>query len=433
MICFFRDTFHIQANRHGSEKMQYVATTELAPDGRNLTTVIATLFQNFHDDIFLEIERFMRSVFPEIQRIRAPAEGGTPIMFTEVFLYDDTSGSSPVPLAECGAGIEQMLMLATAIYTANGPRLFLIDEPHAFLHLSAERSLLQLFRKHPEHQYIVATHSPLIINSVATAQNRLITKGGEGSHITDVKHVTSILDAIGLTAADLGITDVMLWIEGQSDAEVAEEVLAYFPELQQFTWRVRPMPNWVRGTHASVGKAKQMMEFCDRLLKDIWPVRIPSFFLFDGDETAQSQKEEFKKETGGRARLLPVREIENLFLSPGAIHAVLSGLCSDPQVGKTLPTLQEVTERLQALLNDTSNKKLYNYKVVPSGPDESLVIGSYVLERLWWEFAESQYDKVAYARILTKEVIKLQPEKLEPLRTLLEEWTALVLQSRGAE
>ena len=84
---------------------------------------------------------------------------------------------------------------------------------------------------------------------------------------------------------------------------------------------------------------------------------------------------------------------------------------------------------MQALLADTSNRELYNYKEAPVGPDEALVIGSHVLKKLWWEFADSQYDKVAYARILAKEVIKYDPAKLEPLRALLEEWTNLVRQS----
>ena len=52
-----------------------------------------------------------------------------------------------------------MLALAVGVLTATEPQLFLIDEPQAYLHPAAERSMLSLLESHPQHQYIIATHS----------------------------------------------------------------------------------------------------------------------------------------------------------------------------------------------------------------------------------------------------------------------------------
>jgi len=285
------------------------------------------------------------------------------------------------------------LMLATALLTATTPRLFLIDEPHAFLHPAAERSLLRLIRSHPEHQYVIATHSSVFLNAVPLSQTRLITIDGSGSHINDVLDNTAeILTELGVTAADLWLADALFWIEGPSDVGAVEALIATMPEVQDVTIRVLAMPDWMRSLSSSERKAESTVRFCEAVRDAIMPFKVPSLFVFDADEKTDDFKERITAATGNRARFLPARELENLFLVPAAIQKVLANPCS--AAGTPIPSVNVVTRSLEELLHHTDDRKLY--KIDPGAPDPAKVVGSEVLNQLWWQLTTTSYDKIKY-------------------------------------
>lgn len=424
-------SYYIHPRRTGSQSQLFEVTEGLAPDGANLTTVLATLSNNYRFTTFEQIQQFMRAAFPEITRIEvqmAPGgnNGGTPITRAQIQVVYGESGGLTVPLEHCGTGIEQMLMLATAILTAKTPRLFLIDEPHAFLHPAAERSLLQFIQDHPQHQYVVATHSPVFLNAFPLTQTRLITIGSDGSQINDVQHAAQILDEVGITAADLWSTDAMLWIEGASDVATMEEIIAGSDGWKQMSCRVVAMPDLMRSVSTSANKARQAVEFCESVREAISPIRVESLFVFDGDEKPDRLKEDIRAATAGRARFLLVRELENLFLSPPAIHAVLSEVCAD--AGTEPPSLEQIARDIEELVMQTGNHKMYKHD--PGKPDEAKVVGSQVLHELWWKWALTQYDKVRDGRELAKAVSQCDPARLEPLRAFLGELVEMVRTKR---
>src|SRR5690349_7509591 len=276
-------SYYIQPRRTGAQPVQYNVVYQLEPDGSNLTTVTATLYNNCQRTIFRELETFMRSAFPEIHHIDIRT-AGSPAIVTVHVVYGEGPEELAVPLEQCGTGVEQMLMLAVAILTATTPRLFLIDEPHAFLHPSAERSLLRFIRAHPQHQYVIATHSAVFLNSLPLAQARLITIDGAGSHINDVRHAAEVLTAVGVTAADLWSADALFWIEGPSDVRAMEELINGTPELDDVSIRVLAMPDWMRSVSASEKKAEAAVRFCEAVRDAVTPYKVPSLYLFDADE-----------------------------------------------------------------------------------------------------------------------------------------------------
>jgi predicted ATPase len=120
---------------------------------------------------FRALTDFMVEAFPEIQALTVmPGAGSQTGMLA--LNYEDID--DPVPLEQCGTGVAQMLALATGILTAPGPRVFLIDEPQAYLHPHAERSLLRLLSQHPEHQYVIATHSNFLLSARPLSSARLL-------------------------------------------------------------------------------------------------------------------------------------------------------------------------------------------------------------------------------------------------------------------
>jgi predicted ATPase len=430
---FFTKQFYIYPNRHGAQRMDFIPTTALAPAGDNLTTVVATLFQNYYDTTFLKLEEFMRSAFPDIKRIRAPVEPNTQPdkpPRTEVYLHYGPPGSIGVPLEDCGTGIEQMLMLATAIFTSEEPRLFLIDEPHAFLHPSAERSLLGLLQKHAKHQYLVATHSPAFLKAFSLTHTVLITRDSEGSHINDVQQIAQILDEFEITAADLWSAEAIVWVEGPSDVPLMVDIIASLDELKQISCQVKEMPDVIRAGSTSHKNARQAMIVFESVREAISPVKVQPLFVFDGDEKKEDLKESIQAATGGKARFLPVRELENLFLSAYLIHPILAQACNDTC---TPPTVEEIERDIKAMVEQVDERRFYLQD--PKKPDINKIVGSHVLEELWLKWAQTEYHKVRDGRKLTKAMIEHEPERLEPLREFLRDlagWVLKIRQNAGA-
>jgi predicted ATP-dependent endonuclease of OLD family len=310
-----------------------------------------------------------------------------------------------------------MFMIATAILTAKDPKLFLIDEPHAFLHPAAERHLLRLMQDHSEHQYIVATHSPVFLNSLPLRSARLITISDTGSQINSVQEAAEILESVGITAADLWSADNLLWVEGPSDVSMIKRLIAIHGGLSANLCRIVSMPNWIRSASSSASRAEEMVKFCESVRETILPAKVHCLFLFDGDEKRQELREQIKIATAGHARFLPVRELENLLLVPAAIHATLSAICEALDLKP--PSIEQITDDLDQALNDTKNRMLY--KVSVAGPDRTRVVGSEVLSLLWRKWALAEYDKVADGPDLLEQVYRLESTSLNPLVEILME------------
>src|SRR5262249_32310445 len=130
-----------------------------------------------------------------------------------------------VPLKHCGTGIEQLLIVATGVLSEPHPCVFLIDEPHAHLHPFAERELLRFIDRHRHHQYIVATHSGVFLNSVRLSQARLVYQEGARTRISAIQRAMQVLAELGFTAADLWSHDVLVWVEGPTEVAIISRLL----------------------------------------------------------------------------------------------------------------------------------------------------------------------------------------------------------------
>jgi len=117
----------------------------------------------------------------------------------------------------------------------------LIDEPHAFLHPQAEHDLLTLLEEHPEHQYVIATHSNFLLNSRPLSHARLLRIEGGATRVLDATR-DELLSELGITAADLWLAERILWVEGSSEVSVFEQLLEELPPGQRAGVRIKRMP-----------------------------------------------------------------------------------------------------------------------------------------------------------------------------------------------
>jgi energy-coupling factor transporter ATP-binding protein EcfA2 len=390
--------------------------TTLAPDARNLTDVLFTAKSNDPTGVFEQLVEFMRGAFPRIRTVTVQMREGTPVMGEPTVIYE---GGRTVTLAQCGSGVEQLLALGLLVLTASEPRLILVDEPQAYLHPHAERSLMRLIDQHREHQFVVATHSHQLLRARPLAQARLVTNDGEASYIGAISDDATLLQQFEITAADLWLADRVLWVEGISEVAIFDALLdAEFEPADRIGLEIRPMPgDTSRFASRTARQAGQAYEFCREVIAAISPVAIPTYFLFDRDEKDDEVVARLGAASDGRALFLPAREVENLFLDVGVIGVALNQRLESLE--QPLVDQADIDAAFRTLLEQTDDRNLFPRGCRDVDDQLSVVKGSELLRRLYWEYTVSEYDKARDGRVLATLTLQRRPEALEPLRDAL--------------
>lgn len=379
------------------------------------------LILNHPYDIFAEVQSIMRTAFPGVRGIGVPTleqSGGGNQLQGEPQVYFD-GRSEPVPLRLCGTGLEQMLALAVGVLTARAPRLVLIDEPQAYLHPHAERSMLKLLEDHPEHQFVVATHSHTLLRSLRLGRTRLLSLENGRTRVAQVQDDEQALEALGVSAADLWLVDRLLWVEGSTEEAVFEMIAASrMSEAERSTLRIRRMPEASHFAAKSRKQADAAYRFCTQVASAIMPVAVQMLFVFDLDEKPPEFQDRMKDVSADRAAFLPVRELENLFLDVDLLHAGLTSLCGQYELD--IPDKATVAETLDELVHSYDSKELYPAGRPSTGEELRVVRASRVLAEMWWKLIEVEYDKVRDGERLTRASLAVGGSALTPLVEIIE-------------
>jgi predicted ATPase len=401
---------------------QLRASSVLQPDGANLADVLNKLISE-RNPTFDAVQEFIQRAFPQIHRIGVKLnDNAEPIQGVPAIYYRHAPQRS-VLLEHAGTGIAQLLTLATGVLTNADPRLFLIDEPQAFLHPQAERDLLALLEEHEEHQYVIATHSHFLLSATPLTQARLL-RVEEGATRVFAPSRDDLLAELGITAADLWLADRVLWVEGPSEVSMFELLLDRVPESRpRATW-IKPMP-----VAASLFTRRNDEDMAFRFVNEVVEATrgsgLKMRFLFDRDERTDEQRERLRMASGNRADFLERRELENYLLDPDLIFESLSAVRAEHDArGQLKDEIGPLDiERMRETLNDHL-QQLGDPKLFPAGlrdgraPIED-VKGSEVLDRLWWDFARGRYDKARDGAALAALTNQRKPELLDPLADIL--------------
>ncbi len=392
--------------------------TQIDADGRNLTDVLLYM-RNNEIERFAQLEQFITDAFPNIRSITVRQNSQqSQITGEPALIYRDRQ--QPIPLRLCGSGIEQMLVLGISVLTAGAETLLLIDEPQAYLHPHAERSLLTLLDLHPEHQYVIATHSHQLLRSKPLRQARLISSQNGSSSIGSPTESAAVLESLGVTAADLWLADTVLWVEGASEEAAFEQLIAMLPNRDEYkAIEIRGMPGDAsRFAGRNEKQAIAAYRFCEQVSKAISPLPVTMRFLFDTDEKPPEFRQTMQERSNSRAIFLPCRELENLFLNPVAIASALEERCS--QVGQSPPSHDEIARYLQDKLAEADNQDLLPESNDLERAERDRVRGSRVLKAIYWKFSTSEYDKVKDAPTLVRHTHSADSTALQPLVDILE-------------
>ena len=230
-----------------------------------------------------------------------------------------------MPLSQCGTGVGQVLAMLYVVKTSDQPRTIVIDEPGSFLHPGASRALIAILKRFPQHQYIIATHSPEILAELSDAPVTVVRWGDSRSEIRQYAHTTEDVALEALTEVGARLSDVygfdrVLWVEGQSDALSLKALLDAMGKPQR---GLGIMP--VRDTGSF--KRRKIAEILDiyRALSMGGALLPPAvLFLFDRDGRSEKEIEDAIRESKGKVSFLKRRMFENYLLNPIAIAHLLN-------------------------------------------------------------------------------------------------------------
>lgn len=398
------DAHRVVMPQHG---LQFQNT--LPRNAASLAPFLDTLIGNDRPK-FEEIEDFVIRVFPEFRHVN-PEKSQNSVSLT----LSKRDGGDRIPLSHCGTGVEQILAIATFVLTARRGSTILLDEPHSYLHPTAEHDVISFLLDHKEHSYFISSHSSILINSVSA--DRILALSPPRMPKTNdnaSSDLAGILRSLGYKNSDFLFSDRLIFVEGQSDQEILPILLSLNPRFNRRDIDRTGFPSMGGdGKLRSSKNQKSLINF-EKLIDQLGKVAIPRIYLFDGDckedERLIRDMPYIQGRPGLSVRFLQRREIENYLLVTEAILVALQKLrtLSDGQPGNlNASTLRTDIQTIQ----EENDASLY-----PGGRTGSLehtVKGSVVLERLFRKYSAS-YNKRSTGRLIAEQItLESQPALTE--------------------
>ena len=344
----FRDRiYRFYAERLNVSTCSLEGKFNLKPDASNLAEVLNTL-PNRDPASYTRLNSLISEVFPSISYISS-INTHDRVVEIRVWTLETTNASRDdlsMCLSVCGTGISQVLAILYVVVTSRFPRVIIIDELQSFLHPGAARKLVEILKQFPQHQYIVATHSPMLITASNSSQIIKLSHNGIYTTVltirsTEIAEQKSIMAELGVRLSDVFGADDILWVEGKT-----EEIC--FPRILERVAKVSlggTVILSVQTTGQLDGKnARQIFDIYDRLSggQFLFPPSIG--FLLDQEGKSKQQQDDFKRRSPNLIEFLPRRMYENYLLVPEAIASVINALDQDKKVDVTLQEVQQWLE-----------------------------------------------------------------------------------------
>ena len=320
-----------------------------------------------------------------------------------------------------------MIALLTAVMTVE-KAVVIVDEINSFLHPAAVKALLRILRtEYGQHQYIISTHAPEVVGFANPSTIHLVRRSGYDSRVqqldtNDVSAFREVTAHLGVSMADVFAAERVIWVEGES-----EETL--FPFLYRET--VGPVPPGTiftsvvaTGDFGAKKRDKAMVyEAYTRLSEAVATLPVRVLFGFDTEVLSVGEKEDMKRDSGGRLHFLPRRHLECYLLDPGSIAKRIQAKDSENTTDEA-----GVRERLLALAAEQRFRVL---GVEPNLEDETWlakVDAAKLLAALFGEVSghRTTFDKTTDDIELARLILERAPERLAPLIEYIKELVASV-------
>jgi hypothetical protein len=396
----------------------------LDPTARNLAEVLDNLQRN--PPRFQRFNKLVQSVLPQILHITVQQAQAPDIQMREVVIWPVDPVTErldlTVPLSESGTGIGQVLAILYVVFTSTFARTILIDEPQSFLHPGAARRLIEILRmEYPQHQYVLATHSPTVITASTPKTITLVKQLGPVSTFQSIdasknEALRDYLAEIGASLSDVFGADNILWVEGPT-----EEIC--FPMILQKIAKLPLLGTAIIGvkhTGDLEGKqAKKVYEIYDKLSKASGLIPPAIGFIFDREGRSKKERDDIERMSGGLATFLPRRLYENYLLNPDAVAAVANSI---EGFRGTPVTAEEIRKWFDTEGKNTKYGR--STETVEGGTPEPWIIyvhGAKLLNDLFSTLSEARvtYVKTEHSVKITEWLIENAPEELTEVSELI--------------
>lgn len=403
------------------------STNKLEPNCSNLSSVLDSLQANPYK--FAEYKELVKEVFPMIRNITIDNKSNSVI---RIWLpQSEERPDLTVSLDDCGTGVGQVLAMLYVIVSSEVPKVIIIDEPNSFLHPSASRKLVEIFKKYDQHQYIISTHSPELIAASDADQILLLTLNEQGqTQVREIDKTKSnemrdILENIGSKLSDVFGYESILWVEGPTEEScfsLIVEKLLKKSLTQQAILKVHDTGSFEKK------HIKATLDLYNRLEKGNALIPQASAFIFDRENRNQKDIEDLiregerqeEKEGKSKIHFLKRRLYENYLLNSTAITSILNIYSVE------FEWENEFTEiEINTFLHSKKEEKKYWDNKKPTSDNLANWINEIhaakLLEDLFRHFSKSrlEYRKTTHSKALTEWLIDNIPQELDELKSLL--------------
>lgn len=372
---------------------------------------------------FERFNSYVRKIFPQIFQISIrPSPHNT----VQIVVWNENPTLERidlvVPLSECGTGLGQVLAILYVILTSDIPKIIIIDEPNSFLHPGASRKLVEILKEHPQHQFIISTHSPSTIAASNPKTINIIRIKEAQSYIESVslKEVNTqqlYLAEIGSKLSDVFGADNILWVEGKTEEICFPKIIEQMKNVSLMGTTILSVIN--TGDLQRKKDSKLIFSIYEKLStgKGLLPAAIG--FIFDSEKLTQREKEDLAKRSNNKVTFTERRMFENYLLNLNAVCALLNSI---PEIKDLDITIEKITDWH---LKNKWNKEFINQKYVTQGKHEEdwiiNVDGAKLLIGLFGSLTEHRiaFDKVTHSVLLAEWIIENSFEEMKDIQDIL--------------
>lgn len=171
----------------------------LSRDGVNLAGSLNYYRSSMAEAQDLELFRNrIKSIIPEVDAVKAPFIGGGNAELAIHMVKENKK--LELGVENSPTGTLDAIFLVLSLHLFPGGSVYFLDSPDSHLHAGSQKSMMKLLRdvaKKESKQFIIATHSPHLVNMCATDEIIMVIKDGfktTAEKISDKKNIIEILE-----------------------------------------------------------------------------------------------------------------------------------------------------------------------------------------------------------------------------------------------